>query len=127
MRNDWRHSSTKIGGRKAIEHKLNMEDKTRPVVPAFHEPCLSGRYGEVWLWSNIENKSYKEPIYAAVITSAKLANKLAPKYGKTTGYKIGDEMVIMFGQKDLANVILQLKIPKSQATQVTLANSFSER
>ena len=115
MRKQWRKTNRTIGGHKAVENKLNMAG---PGEPARHEICLAGYRGEIWIYSEVPL------VYAAVITSPRVANALAPRFGRKPEYKKGDEMLIKFEEKDLPEVVSAIKMPKSHGTRVRLANSF---
>lgn len=105
---NWRKSNRRIGKRRAIENKV---DGT---------VGLSGRHGEIWHFND------KGTSFGAVITGVRIANKLAPTFKKTPDYKKGDEMLIFFGPEHLAEIIKEIGVPVSQATQIRLAEEFGK-
>lgn len=112
MKNNWRKSPIKYKGNKTIELSHPMEKN-------LHEVAMYGKYGSIWLWGY--NATTQENIYAAVINSHKVANKLAPQYNKEPSCKRGDELIIKFPESRLNSIKTHLKVPKNQAAQLSLA------
>jgi hypothetical protein len=105
LRDGWKATSKKVHGLKTIQHKVTGELSSL------------GKYGEIY--------EFGDGTFRALVTNAKVANRLCKYLGSKGGYKIGDEAVLKFTAADVKFIASSIKIYYSSADQLAQANRFT--